>query len=447
MVFHIAYCSGCCSSTGSAEVFVDDLVEDPRLLPVLEGDSLDSPFLQKVATLFRKFDKGKGTHNGTDKGSDKGISLESLLTTFRDQFDVRLAERDAALIIEAADKNGDSLIDFNEFVEWLLLSPVEKWEEHIRQSFAFETMLLLFWKARRCPVQSSTALGPVPDLPVLTASQALDFVEVIELAELSPDPIQQAVKLREFAAFARRTTGNCLGVMDSVVKHRDNLWKSMEGHRQFLGLQGNSKEKVKLSGVHGRLHLTLKATINLVNIHRKAIYTLHAVNQLFRRLDKCTISTVTALRKRRTMVKLVENFLTTIDSCQKLAFFDELPVYNSIASDLERLLSLTTDAPISEASGELLKELETYNTFKRSWKELKIQYEKSRRLAEGYDDWSIKLWNLSKLALHHVCQQYGLTVPGGNEGKDQDAMPSIPLLKGFREVPSVVIPASQQPGI
>lgn len=428
----MAYCSACCSSTGSAEVFVDDVLED-RMLPVLEGDSLDSPFLQKVAILFRKFDKGTG------------ISLENLVSTsLRD--DVRIAERDAALIIEAADQNGDGLVDFNEFVEWLLtVGSCEKWEENIRQSFALETMLLLFWKARRCLVSSSasSALGMVPDLPMLTASQALDFVEVVELAELSPDAIQQGIKLREFAAFAKRTTGNCLGVLDSVVKHRENLWKSMEGHRQFLGLQGNP-EKVKLSGVHGRLHLTLKATINLVNIHRKALYTLHAVNQLFRRLDKCTISTVTALRKRRTMVKLVENFLTTIDACQKLAFFDELPIYNSIASDLERLLSLTTDTPISEASGELLKELETYQTFKRSWKELKIQYEKSRRLAEGYDDWSIKLWNVSKLALHHVCQQYGLTVPGGNEAKDQDAMPSIPLLKGFREVPSVVIPPARE---
>ena len=56
----------------------------------------------------------------------------------------------------------------------------------------------------------------------------------------SADPIQQASKFCEIAAFAKRTTGNCLGLIDSVARYRKKLWKSTEGHRQFSRLKQHS---------------------------------------------------------------------------------------------------------------------------------------------------------------------------------------------------------------
>ena len=64
------------------------------------------------------------------------------------------------------------------------------------------------------------------------------------------------------------------------------------------------------------------------------------------------------------------------------------------------------------------------------------QYEKTRRLAEGYDDWSIKLWNATNVALYHVCKQYGIEVPEVPGGSKDQTKSSIPLLKGFRDVTS-----------
>eukprot|EP00435_Cladocopium_sp_Y103_P063180 s972_g24.t1 len=127
------------------------------------------------------------------------------------------------------------------------------------------------------------------------------------------------------------------------------------------------------------------------------------------------------------MTKVVDSFLASTDACQKLAYF-EVMSYHSAAQDLERLLQA---AEAFEAEPEGRKVPETFQTFKVPWKEIKNQYEKTRRLADGYDDWSIKLWiklwNATKVALYHVCKQYGIEVPGGS--KDQEAKLSIPLLK------------------
>ena len=53
-------------------------------------------------------------------------------------------------------------------------------------------------------------------------------------------PVFKATKFREAAALAKRTTGNCFGLIDSVARYRKKLWKSIEGHRQFLRLKQHS---------------------------------------------------------------------------------------------------------------------------------------------------------------------------------------------------------------
>ena len=50
-------------------------------------------------------------------------------------------------------------------------------------------------------------------------------------------PVFKALKFREIAALAKRTTKNCFGLIDSVARYRKKLWKSIEGHRQFLMLK------------------------------------------------------------------------------------------------------------------------------------------------------------------------------------------------------------------
>ena len=44
-------------------------------------------------------------------------------------------------------------------------------------------------------------------------------------------PVFKASKFREAAALAKRTTGNCFGLIDSVARYRKKLWKSIEGIR------------------------------------------------------------------------------------------------------------------------------------------------------------------------------------------------------------------------
>jgi hypothetical protein len=53
-------------------------------------------------------------------------------------------------------------------------------------------------------------------------------------------PVFKASKFREIAALAKRTTGNCVGLIDSVARYRKKLWKAIEGHRQFLRLKQHS---------------------------------------------------------------------------------------------------------------------------------------------------------------------------------------------------------------
>jgi len=50
----------------------------------------------------------------------------------------------------------------------------------------------------------------------------------------APPPVFKASKFREIAALAKRTTGNCFGLIDSVARYRKKLWKSIEGHHQFF---------------------------------------------------------------------------------------------------------------------------------------------------------------------------------------------------------------------
>ena len=53
-------------------------------------------------------------------------------------------------------------------------------------------------------------------------------------------PVFKASKFREIAAFAKRTTGICFGLIDSAARYRKKRWKSTEGHRQFLRLKQHS---------------------------------------------------------------------------------------------------------------------------------------------------------------------------------------------------------------
>ncbi|CAL1141754.1 unnamed protein product [Cladocopium goreaui] len=282
---------------------------------------------RKVAAP-RKFDKKR---NGV-------LTAQHLLTTFNDK-QIRVSAVNVALMLERADKNADGVLDFTEFVEWLCECRVEeRWEEFARQSFAVESMLLLFYKARGFTVQVESLLGTVPELPVPDALQSLDLVELMEATELSPDPIQQALKFREIAAFAKRTAGNCLGLIDSVVRYREKLWKSTEGHRQILGLETNETHSESL--------------------------VLAGAGQVF------------GIR-----------------------------------------LSLEGD---------------------------QNQYEKARRLAEGYDDWSIKLWNATNVALYHVCKQYGIEVP--EVPGPQSVRPALSSLKTSHLMRVMLAMASRLPG-
>ena len=423
----MAFCSACCEHGGTSEVpAVDDFVEE--MLPVAGPDRprSDSWQLEKVAALFQKFDK-------TGKGM---LSAENLFVTFN-EMEVKVSEGDAAAMLQAADKNDDGLLDFSEFAEWLCECHVEEpWQEYARQSFAIESMLLLFSKARECHIKTQSALGTVPELPVPDASEASKLVELIEVTVVS-DSVEQAVRFREIAAFAKRTTGNCLGLIDSVAKYREKLWKSTEGHREVLGLGPSEVARI---GIYGRVHFAIEGALNLVTIHRKALYTLHGINHLFKKLRCCSASFIAALQKRRDMTKVVDSFMTSIDACEKLAYFEELGNYHRAAKDLQVLLQAAEAAQAAEGGMGKLPDLETFHSFRNAWKELKNHYEKTRRLAEGYDDWSIKLWNATTLALYHVCKQYGVEVPGGLEGKTKEATPSIPLLRGFRPTPSVAIP-------
>jgi hypothetical protein len=255
-----------------------------------------------VAAL-RKFDKKR---NGM-------LTAQHPLTTFNDK-QIRVSAVNVALMLERADKNADGVLDFTEFVEWFCECRVEeRWEEFARQSFAVESMLLLFYKARGFTVQVESLLGTVPELPVPDALKSLDLVELMEATELSPDPIQQALKFREIAAFAKRTAGNCLGLIDSVVRYREKLWKSTEGHRQFLGLETNEthSESLVLAGagqVFG-IRSGLEGALNLVNIHRKVVYALHGINHLFKKLRHCSVAFIGSLQKRTTMAKIVDTFL------------------------------------------------------------------------------------------------------------------------------------------
>eukprot|EP00434_Breviolum_minutum_P020551 symbB.v1.2.018121.t3/scaffold1433.1/size119041/1 len=447
----MAFCGACCAWNGSVDVPVpEDLVDDMPILPVLdiaassEDHVVSGVGLEKVSTLFRKFDR-KGT--GMVTADDLFITLQELPVP------VRVNEGNVAMLLKSADKDEDGCLNFREFCDWLCECHVEeKWEELAKRNFALEIMLLLFSRAEQCTVQlHSSALGMVPDLPVPDTSQAADLVELIEATEASSDPIQQALKFREIVAFAKRTTGDCLGLIDSVARYREKLWKATEEHRGCFGLSTDALETEatgEVLGLHSKIHFILEGAINLVNIQRKALYTLHGINYLFKKLTSCSLRFVDALQRSKNVAKVVKDFVGTTEACEKLALFEELDRYHQAAHSLEELLK---KAEAGKTEGLAPLPLNAFQGFKGPWKELKGQYAKTHRLVEGYDDWSMKLWIAARLMLHYVCKKYGIEVPFGHEIKDKEATSSIPMLKGLREIPKFVAlrvqskPASASP--
>ena len=174
------------------------------------------------------------------------VTADDLLITLQElPVPVRVNEGNVAMLLKSADKDEDGCFELS-WVLWLgyvNAMSKRKWEELAKRNFALEIMLLLFSRAEECTVQlHSSALGMVPDLPVPDTSQAADLVELIEATEASSDPIQQALKFREIVAFAKRTTGNCLGLIDSVARYREKLWKATEEHRGCFGLSTDALE-------------------------------------------------------------------------------------------------------------------------------------------------------------------------------------------------------------
>ena len=438
----MAFCGACCACDASVDVPVpEDLVDDMPILPVLDIAAsseyvVSGVGLEKVSALFRKLDR-KGT--GMVTADDLLITLQELPVP------VRVNEGNVAMLLKSADKDEDGCLNFREFCDWLCECRVEeKWEELAKRNFALEIMLLLFSRAEQCTVQvHSSALGMVPDLPVPDTSQAADLVELIETTEASSDPIQQALRFREIVAFAKRTTGNCLGLIDSVGKYLEKLWKATEAHRGCFGLSTESlgssldtEATGEVFGLYSKIHFILEGAINLVNIQRKALYTLHGINYLFKKLTSCSLRFVDALERSKNIAKVVKNFVATTEACEKLALFEELDRYHQAAHSLGELLR---KAEAGKTEGRAPIPVNAFQGFKGPWKELKGQYAKTHRLVEGYDEWSMKLWIATRLMLHYVCKKYGIEVPFGHEIKDKEATSSIPMLKGLREIPEFVV--------
>ena len=438
----MAFCGACCACDASVDVPVpEDLVDDMPILPVLDIAAsseyvVSGVGLEKVSALFRKLDR-KGT--GMVTADDLLITLQELPVP------VRVNEGNVAMLLKSADKDEDGCLNFREFCDWLCECRVEeKWEELAKRNFALEIMLLLFSRAEQCTVQvHSSALGMVPDLPVPDTSQAADLVELIETTEASSDPIQQALRFREIVAFAKRTTGNCLGLIDSVGRYLEKLWKATEAHRGCFGLSTESlgssldtEATGEVFGLYSKIHFTLEGAINLVNIQRKALYTLHGINYLFKKLTSCSLRFVDALERSKNIAKVVKNFVATTEACEKLALFEELDRYHQAARSLGELLR---KAEAGKTAGRAPIPVNAFQGFKGPWKELKGQYAKTHRLVEGYDEWSMKLWIATRLMLHYVCKKYGIEVPFGHEIKDKEATSSIPMLKGLREIPEFVV--------
>ena len=79
----------------------------------------------------------------------------------------------------------------------------------------------------------------------------------------SANPIRQTSKFREIAAFAKRTTGNGLGLIDSMARYRRKLWWPTEGHRQVLRLSFTKTAQSALYSIH--LKLSTVSQISTIN--------------------------------------------------------------------------------------------------------------------------------------------------------------------------------------
>ena len=82
-------------------------------------------------------------------------------------------------------------------------------------------------------------------------------------------PVFEASKFREIAALAKRKAGTCFGLIDSVARHRKKLWKSIEGHRQFLRLKPPYFHAFHTFPVFDRNHLVppIFYTVDFVSSH------------------------------------------------------------------------------------------------------------------------------------------------------------------------------------
>ena len=82
-------------------------------------------------------------------------------------------------------------------------------------------------------------------------------------------PVFKASKFREIAALAKRKAGTCFGLIDSVARHRKKLWKSIEGHRQFLRLKPPYFRAFHTFPVFDRNHLVppIFYTVDFVSSH------------------------------------------------------------------------------------------------------------------------------------------------------------------------------------
>ena len=120
---------------------------------------------------------------------------------------------------------------------------------HAALTLYMEIVLRLLFKTREVslPICFISAIQPF-----LVASKCCRAMLCIFASKLKRNKLENIVdklrsrpvfcepfdKLRNFviAAFAKRTTGNGLGLIDSVARYRKKLWWPTEGHRQVLRL-------------------------------------------------------------------------------------------------------------------------------------------------------------------------------------------------------------------
>ena len=410
-------CCACCVED-SGELPIDEL-------PSLEIENLQGPSLDRVVALDRSF-----------KPEAVGISKEKLYTGLRTA-GLQVSEPQVEEMIHENELGHSGYLDFRSFVRWRCRCRVStRWEERVREVYALEILLVILAEARGVEVRQGTAIGLVPHLEVWEEPEALRFVRLIETTKQTTDPIRQAVLFRDVVAKAKRITGDCLGLLDAVVSFREKLWQTTVGDRHLLGFQLKEEDLdvATVREISQRLRFVVLGAMNLAHVHQRALNLLHAVNHVYKALRSCRQSFIEALETVKMAEKAVSTFLSTADACEKLAYFEkDLMGYRNAAYSLSCMLAM---AP--QDTGSEQPDIKIFRDFKRLWKEMRDSYETTRRLAEGYDDWTMKLWNATKQVLWLTCKKFGIEVPGGHDAKDEEAQPRIPLRKGFREVPRFV---------